>query len=62
MYVDDWVTGGDTEEEAFEKYEQGTKILLEGGFSLRKFKTNSDELHSRITGAEATEREVQLVG
>ena len=62
MYVDDWVTGGDSVEEAFSKYQQGTEILAKGGFALRKWKTNSVELHKEIYNTADQEEEVHLMG
>lgn len=47
-YVDDIVTGADTEEAAFNLYAQAKDIFLHGGFNLRKFLTNSRELQLRI--------------
>ena len=61
MYVDDWVTGGDSVDDAFNKYEQGTAILAKGGFALRKWKTNSPDLHEKIYNTEEQGDEVQLM-
>ena len=47
-YVDDIISGGHTEDEAFELYMESKKIFREGGFNLRKFKTNSKCLQERI--------------
>ena len=47
-YVDDIITGGETEEEAFELYVQSKQIFREGGFNLRKFLTNSKHLQEQI--------------
>ena len=43
-YVDDIVTGAETEEAAFELYTQAKDLFRRGGFNLRKFSTNSGEL------------------
>ena len=43
-YVDDIISGGHTEEEAFDLYTTSKKIFREGGFNLRKFLTNSKRL------------------
>ncbi len=42
------LSGGHTEEEAFEVYAESKEIFREGGFNLRKFLTNSKHLHERI--------------
>ena len=47
-YVDDIITGGETEEEAFKLYVQSKQIFREGGFNLRKFLTNSKHLQEQI--------------
>ena len=47
-YVDDIITGGHTEEEAFKVYAESKKIFREGGFNLRKFLTNSKHLQEQI--------------
>lgn len=52
FYVDDVVTGASTEEEAFQLFTDSKRILRDGVFSLRKFKTNSQPLQLRINTAE----------
>ena len=52
FYVDDVVTGAATEEEAFQLYTDSKKILQDGAFNLRKFRTNSYSLQLRIDTAE----------
>ena len=52
FYVDDVVTGAATEEEAFQLYTDSKKILQDGAFNLRKFRTNSHSLQLRIDTAE----------
>ena len=47
-YVDDIITGGETEEEAFELYVQSKQIFQEGGLNLKKFLTNSKHLQEQI--------------
>ena len=47
-YVDDIISGGRTEDEAFDLYTASKKIFSEGGFNLRKFLTNSKRLQERI--------------
>ena len=46
-YVDNIITGGETEEEAFKLYVQSKQIFREGGFNLRKFLTNSRHLQEQ---------------
>ena len=43
-YVDDIVTGSDTEDGAFTLYSQSKRIFREGGFNIRKFASNSKQL------------------
>ena len=52
IYVDDIVYGADSEEHAYDLYGESKKILKEGGFNLRKFTTNSQQLQERIDQAE----------
>ena len=40
LYVDDWCTGGDDDQEACALHQDGQKILAEGGFQLAKFNSN----------------------
>ena len=47
-YVDDIISGGPTEDEAFNLYTASKKIFREGGFNLRKFLTNSKHLQEKI--------------
>lgn len=52
IYVDDIVSGADSEDEAFELYAQAKELFRRGGFNLRKFLTSSKELQQRIDQAE----------
>ena len=54
MYVDDVISGAQSEEEAYQLYSTSKKILKDGGFNLRKFATNSSSLQQRINSAEET--------
>ena len=47
-YVDDIVTGADSEEQAFELYTDAKGILQHEGFNLRKFITNSSTLQHQV--------------
>lgn len=53
-YVDDVITGADSEEAAFDLYAQAKNLFRQGGFNLRKFLTNSPELQQRINQVEGT--------
>ena len=48
LYVDDLVTGEITVEKAYAIYERSKKVMSEGGFNLRKWKTNSRDLRYKI--------------
>ena len=52
-YVDDIITGADTDEEAYELYVQAKEIFRQGGFNLRKFLSNSTELQTKINETES---------
>ena len=62
MYVDDWITGGQTVEDALAKYNEATEILAKGGFTLRKWKTNSSELYEKIYDQRMPDDEAQSLG
>ena len=51
-YVDDIVTGADSEDAAFDLYAQAKDMFRRGAFNLPKFLTNSRELQQRIDWAE----------
>ena len=48
LYVDDVVTGADTEDEAYQLYLESKEVLSQGSFNLRKFRSNSPRLQDRI--------------
>ena len=48
IYVDDVVSGAETEGEAFMMYRESKAMLRKGGFNLRKFNTNTPELRELI--------------
>ena len=52
LYVDDSVTGAQSLTEAFELYLISKKLMKEGGFVLKKWTTNNDELRKKIHTAE----------
>lgn len=57
FYVDDLLTGADTEEAAMNLQRKLTHMLASGGFQLRNWISNNTELLSTIP---EEEREVQL--
>ena len=48
FYVDDFNSGKENVEQAFELYLKPKKILSDGGFTLRKWSSNSKELSQLI--------------
>ena len=54
LYVDDFPGGATHEEAAFGVYEKAKRIMSEGGFNLRKWRTNSKGLKERIDKFENT--------
>lgn len=48
LYVDDVASGAGCDEEAYKLHVESTTILREGGFNLRKFMTNSNQLQEAI--------------
>ena len=61
-YVDDIISGANTEEEAFNLYTIAKAIFLKGGFNLRKFLTNSRSLQERINQQENLNDESAMLG
>ena len=51
LYVDD-LDGGDTREDAIELFSKSRRRMSEGGFMLRKWKTNDQELRQLIVETE----------
>ena len=51
-YVDDIITGGESEDQGFNLYSQAKEMFRTGGFNLRKFLTNSRALQEQIDRAE----------
>ena len=51
FYVDDLISGGSTVEETFRTYTVTKQAMLEGGFNLRKWNSNSPELLSKIASS-----------
>ena len=52
FYVDDLTTGADSDYEAHSVYGKSKQILKDGGFNLRKFRTNSLTLQKKIEAIE----------
>ena len=48
FYVDDLLTGEDNDQMAFTIYKRAKKLMSEGGFNLRNWKTNSQQLQETI--------------
>lgn len=57
LYVDDLTTGEDTVTDAFKLYQSSKSIMASGGFNLRKWTSNSEELCNLI---ERSERGAQI--
>ena len=51
-YVDDIVSGAESEEAAYHLYKASKGLLCSAGLNLRKFTSNSLHLHQRIEGEE----------
>ena len=60
IYVDDLACGAADEDEAFKLYQKSKEWLKKGGFNLRKFLTNSQELQARIDSHEHPEVTIGL--
>ena len=52
FYVDNLTTGADSDDEAHSVYSMSKQILKEGGFILRKFRSNSSSLQQKIDAIE----------
>ncbi|KAK6181726.1 hypothetical protein SNE40_009523 [Patella caerulea] len=61
IYVDDFTSGAQSEDEAFELYKSAKSKLLDGGFNLRKFKTNSSTLQTKIDECESNRNNSEQV-
>ena len=53
FYVDDLLTGESNDEKALTIYHRAKQLMAEGGFNLRKWKTNSVELQRAIAESES---------
>lgn len=52
LYVDDFPGGASNREEGFKVYCQAKEVMNRGGFNLRKWRTNDQDLQLRINEAE----------
>ena len=52
LYMDDSVTGAQTKSDTYKLYEISKNLMLEGGFILRKWICNDNELQQRIRFSE----------
>ena len=59
FYVDDLVTGGNTTEDAFEQYDKAN--MGNGGFRLRKWKTNDLKLRQKIEESERSMHQSKII-
>ena len=48
LYVDDYASGKDSVSDCFEQYQKLKKCFQEGGFNIRKWASNSEELNEKI--------------
>ena len=55
-FVDDIISGGQTEEEVLQLCSQSKETFREGGFNLRKFLTNSRSVQQQIELMETSNR------
>ena len=53
LYVDDLVTGGENDDEALDIYKDTKGLMSVGGFNLRKWKSNSDNVMKAINRMES---------
>ena len=58
FYVDDLLTGECNDEKALAIYQRAKKLMAEGGFNLRKWKTNSPELQREIAESESVAKSI----
>ena len=58
FYVDDIITGAEDEAKAYRLYCNSKRIMMSGGFNLRKFLTNSSLVQMQIDAEEAMGRDI----
>jgi len=59
FYVDDLVSGGGNADEAFTLYQKASERMKEGGFKLRKWKSNDAKLAEKIEKSESEKAEIK---
>ena len=57
LYVDDLLSGAGDDEKALEIYHKSKKIMADGGFNLRKWKSNSQNVMSEISKFEGPQED-----
>ena len=65
FYIDDFTSGAQTVEEGFNIYQKAKQLMQQGGFNLRKWKTNSKTLQQKIDlteGGASETSEVKILG
>ena len=62
FYVDDLVSGDSTTDKAHDLYSKARARMANGGFRLRKWKTNDPKLKRRIGSTETVARKEEIVG
>lgn len=48
LYVDDWLSGADSEQEACQMFKEAREIMIKANFSLSKWESNSKEVSDMI--------------
>ena len=61
FYVDDLVSGDSTTDKAYDLYSKAKVRMANGGFKLRKWKTNDPKLKERINSIETTVTKQEMV-
>ena len=61
FYVDDLVSGGNTTEDAFELYDKAKICMENGGFRMRKWKTNDLKLRQKIEQSERSMHQSEII-
>ena len=61
FYVDDLVSGDSTTDKVYDLYSKAKVRMANGGFKLRKWKTNDPKLMERINSSEVTVIKPEIV-
>lgn len=59
LYVDDFVSGAENDDKALEIYKGSKQLMIVGGFNLRKWSSNSDDLIKSIDALESRQTDRQ---